>query len=64
MYVLLQFNISLVRSKLDYECLFYEPARKVYFQTLDAIHNKGIRVCLAFSTSPIKASMLKKLNRH
>jgi hypothetical protein len=53
--VILQCYSSLVRFKLDYRCIFYGPARKSYFQTLDAIHNQVIRICLAFPTSHIKS---------
>ena len=46
---------SLIRSKLDYECIVYGSARKSYLQMLDPIHNQGLRLCLgAFRTSPVE----------
>ena len=45
---------SLVRSKLDYGCIIYGSARKLYLQMLDPIHNQGLRLALgAFRTSPV-----------
>ena len=49
---LLKLYQSLVRSKLDYGCIIYGPARKSYLQMLDPIHNQGLRLALgAFRTS-------------
>ena len=51
---LLKIYWSLVRSKLDYGCIIYGPARKSYLQMLDPIHNQGLRLVLgAFRTSPV-----------
>jgi hypothetical protein len=50
--IFLQLYRYLVRSKLDYGCIVYGSARKAYLQALDAIHNRGIRMCLgAFKES-------------
>lgn len=35
-----------VRFKLDYDCIVYESARTSYFKALDAIHHRGLRLCL------------------
>ena len=54
--VMLRLYRSLLRSKLDYGCIVYGSARKSYLQTLDPIHNQGLRLCLgAFRTSPVKS---------
>ena len=52
--VMLRLYRSLVRSKLDYGCVVYGPARQSYLRKLDSIHNQGLRLALgAFRTSPI-----------
>jgi len=44
---------SLIRSKLDYVCVVYCPARRSYLRMLDPIQNHALRLCLgAFRTSP------------
>ena len=54
--VMLRLYRSLIRSKLDYECIVYGSARKSYLQMLDPIHNQGLRLCLgAFRTSPVES---------
>ena len=51
---LLKLYRSLVRSKLDYGCIIYGSARKLYLQMLDPIHNQGLRLALgAFRTFPV-----------
>ena len=51
---LLKLYRSLVWLKLDFCCIIYGSARKSYIQTLDPIHNQGLRLALgAFSTSPV-----------
>ena len=44
--VMLRLYISLVRSKLDYECIVYGSARNSYLQILDPLHIQGLRLCL------------------
>ena len=54
--VLLRLYRTLVRSKLDYGCIFYGSARKSYLRKLDSIHNQGLRLALgAFRTSPVNS---------
>ena len=49
---LLKLYWSLVRSKLDFDCIIYGSARKSHLQMLDPIHNQGLRLALgAFRTS-------------
>jgi len=49
---LLHLYRSLIRSKLDYDCVVYGSARKSYLQMLDPIQNHALRLCLgAFRTS-------------
>ena len=43
---LLKLYWSLVLSKLDYGCIIYSSARKLYLQMLDPIHNQGLRLAL------------------
>ena len=51
---LLKLYRSLVWSKLDYGCIIYGSARKLYLQMLDPIHNQEFRLALgAFRTSPV-----------
>ena len=53
---LLKLYWSLVWSNLDYGCIIYGSARKSYLQTLDPIHNQGLRLALgAFRTSPVES---------
>ena len=50
--VMLRLYRSLVKSKLDYQCIVYGSARKSYLQMLYPVHNQGLRLCLgAFRTS-------------
>ena len=51
---LLKLYRSLARSKLDYGCIIYGSARKLYLQMLDLLHNQGLILALgAFITSPV-----------
>ena len=53
---LLHLYRSLIRSKLDYGSVVYGSARKSCLQTLDTVHNQGLRLALgAFRTSPISS---------
>jgi hypothetical protein len=53
---LLKLYHSLVRSKLDYGCVFCGSARESYLQALDYVQNAALRVCLdAFRTSPFSS---------
>ena len=53
---LLKLYKSLVRSKLDYGCFIYGPARKSYLRCLDSIHRLGLRLALcALRTSPVES---------
>ena len=50
---LLHLYRSLIRSKLDYDCIVYGSARGSYLQMLDPIQNHALRLCLgAYRTSP------------
>ena len=52
---LLKFYHSLIRSKLDYGCIFYWSASKTALAKLDPVHNQGIRVSLgSFRSSPVE----------
>ena len=45
---------SLVRSKMDYGYVLYGSARTPYLKAVDAIHHRGLQLCLgAFRTSPV-----------
>ena len=51
---LLKLYQSLVQSKLDYGCIIYGSARKLYLQMLVIIHNQGLGLALgAFRTSHV-----------
>ena len=45
---------SLIRSKLDYGCQFYQSAKETVLKRLDPIHNMAIRLSTgAFRSSPV-----------
>ena len=47
---------ALIRSKLDYGCMIYSSANPYILNTLDSVHNEGIRICTgAFKSSPISS---------
>ena len=51
-HTLLHLYRSLVRSKLDYECIVYGSARNSYVRMLDPVQNHALRLCLgAYQTS-------------
>ena len=53
---LLRIYRSHIRSKLDYGCIVYGSARRLYLAVLDPIANQGLRLCSgAFRTSPIES---------
>ena len=53
---LLHLYRSLIRSKLDYGSVVYGSARKSYLQTLDTVHNQGLRLAMgAFRSSPVSS---------
>ena len=54
--LLLRLYRALVRSKLDYGCIIYRNASDADLNTLDVIHNQGIRLSLgAFKSSPVES---------
>ena len=58
--ILLNLYRTIVRSKLDYGCIVYGPARPLYLKTLDTIHHQGIRLALgAFRTSPAESLLVE-----
>ena len=53
---LLKLYRSLVRSKLDYNCIVYGSAAKTSLVKLDPVHNQGLRLSLgAFCSSPVES---------
>ena len=53
---LLKLYRSLVRSKLDYGCIFYGSASKTALAKLNHVHNQGLRLSLgAFHSSPVES---------
>ena len=53
---LLKLYRSLVRSKLDYGCIFYGSASKTALAKLDPVHNQSLRLSLgAFFSSPVES---------
>lgn len=53
---LLRLYKAIVRSKLDYGCTVYSSAPNYILNTLDAVHNRGIRIATgAFKSSPVKS---------
>ena len=54
--VLLNLYRSLIRSKLEYECIVYGSDRPSYIKLLDTVHYQGLRLSLgAFRTSPVES---------
>ena len=42
-----------MRSKIEYGCFLYQPARKSYLKILNPIYHTGLRLALGvFKTSP------------
>lgn len=53
---LLQAHQSIVKQKIDYGSIIYDSAQKRTLQSLEAIHNQGLRLSIgAFKTSPVKS---------
>ncbi|GBM53597.1 hypothetical protein AVEN_105486-1 [Araneus ventricosus] len=57
---LLKVYKTLIRSELDYGCVFYGSASKSVLKALDIVHHQGLRLSLgAFRISPIQSICVK-----
>ena len=53
---LLKLYRTLIRSKIEYGCFIYQPARKSYLKILNPIYHTGLRLVRgAFKTSPVES---------
>ena len=54
--ILLRYYVAVIRTKLDYGCIFYGTANKTLLQSLNIIQNSCIRIAIgARKTSPISS---------